>query len=86
MADILLEAFLIEGSDSDNDFNTDHIIQGSDSGEDTDYFATKCAGVQVISTELITGATAKPGNLAYLAIQNAASTTAQNTKAFWMAR
>jgi len=57
------------------------VFQGGVIGEDTDYFATKCAGVQVISTELITGATAKPGNLAYLAIQNAGSTVAANTKA-----
>ena len=46
MADILLEAFLIEGSDSDNDFNTDHIIQGSDSGEDTDYFDADFSSTQ----------------------------------------
>ncbi|GMI31295.1 hypothetical protein TrRE_jg7374, partial [Triparma retinervis] len=43
------------------------VFQGGVIGEDTDYFATKCSGVQVTSTEQITGAAAKPGNLAYFA-------------------
>jgi len=57
------------------------VFQGGVIGEDTDYFATKCSGVQVTSTEQITGAAAKPGNLAYFAVGAGTTSITANIKA-----
>lgn len=43
--------------------------QGGVIGEDTDYFATKCSGVEVIATTQATWASAHPGNLGHFAVQ-----------------
>jgi hypothetical protein len=59
------------------------VFQGGVIGEDTDYFATKCAGVQVVGTAAGTwnDANVRPGNLGHFAVQAGTSTVAANTKA-----
>jgi len=59
------------------------VFHGGVIGEDEDYFATKCAGVQLTQTKMTFGggATAKPGNLGYFAVGAGTTTVAANTKA-----
>ena len=58
-----------------------NVYQGGVIGEDVDYFATKCSGVQIVSTPAATWGDAVPGNLGHYAIQAGTSTVAANTKA-----
>jgi hypothetical protein len=59
------------------------VFQGGVIGEDTDYFATKCAGVEVVGTESATwdDANVRPGNLGHFAVAAGTTSVAANTKA-----